>query len=85
MRDFIDNYSGIISFIVIMIVFTIIVGFIDYFEKKHDEEIYNNGICTVCDCGKYNFSSASESLNSHSYYYTCDNCGHTIETNELMK
>lgn len=55
-----------------------------YFEDKRDNEMWNGGICSVCE-GEYNFSGASESRTSHHYYYTCDDCGHTIKINQLMK
>ena len=55
-----------------------------YAENKWDNEAWNNGICSVCE-GEYNFSGATKYRTSHSYYYTCDDCGHTIETNSLMK
>lgn len=53
-------------------------------EDNYDNEMWNNGICSVCE-GEYNFSGATEYRTSHHYYYTCDDCGHTIEINQLMK
>ena len=47
-------------------------------------EIYNDGICTVCG-GDYEFSGATRSNASQYYFYTCENCGHTIEVNKIMK
>ena len=41
---------------------------------------YNNGICQVCG-GNYHFSGG----NRFNYFYTCDNCDHTIETLNIMK
>ncbi len=55
-----------------------------YGEAKHDEKAYNNGVCIVCE-GEYKFSGASEHRTSHHYYYTCEDCGHTIELNSLKK
>ena len=55
-----------------------------YAEDKWDNEMWNNGICSVCE-GEYTFSSATKYRTSHHYYYTCDDCGHTIEINQLMK
>lgn len=55
-----------------------------YAENKWDNEAWNNGICPVCE-GEYRFSGASQYRTSHCYYYTCDNCGHTIEINQLMR
>ena len=55
-----------------------------YAEDEWDNEMWNNGICSVCE-GEYNFSGATKYRTSHHYYYTCDDCGHTIEINQLMK
>ena len=40
--------------------------------------------CDVCE-GEYKFSGATKYRTSHHYYYTCENCDHTIELNSLMK
>ena len=55
-----------------------------YAQDKWDNEMWNNGICSVCE-GEYNFSGATQYRTSHHYYYTCENCDHTIELNSLMK
>ena len=55
-----------------------------YAEDKWDNEMWNNGVCSVCE-GEYNFNGATKYRTSHHYYYTCDDCGHTIEINQLMK
>lgn len=47
-------------------------------------EKYNNGICTICG-GNYEFSGATRSNSSQYYFYTCEDCGHTIEVNKIMK
>lgn len=52
--------------------------------SKMDFYTYNNGVCIVCE-GEYKFSGATQYRNSHHYYYTCENCDHTIKTNSLMK
>ena len=55
-----------------------------FYEAKSDFDVYNNGICIVCE-GEYKFSGATNYRTSHHYYYTCENCDHTIELNSLMK
>ena len=53
-------------------------------QSKMDSDVYNNGVCIVCE-GEYKFSGATKYRTSHHYYYTCENCDHTIELNSLMK
>lgn len=53
-------------------------------EAKWDADMWNNGICSVCG-GEYKFSSATKYRTSHHYYYTCEDCDHTIELNSLME
>ena len=53
-------------------------------EAKMDADAYNGGVCSICE-GDYDFRGGSEYRGSHTYYYTCKDCGHTIETNSLMK
>ena len=44
---------------------------------------WNNGIC---ECGgTYEFSAASQSIHSKTFYYTCNECGHTEEFDTLRK
>lgn len=54
-----------------------------YAEADHDSEEYNSGICEVCG-GDYKFSGATAYRTSRKYYYTCEDCDHTISTNSLM-
>lgn len=53
-------------------------------QAKWDADLWNNGICSVCE-GEYKFSSATKYRTSHHYYYTCEGCDHTIELNSLME
>jgi hypothetical protein len=55
-----------------------------YAENSYDHEMWNNGVCSICE-GEYKFSGATKYRTSHHYYYTCTDCGHTIEINQLMK
>jgi DNA-directed RNA polymerase subunit RPC12/RpoP len=57
--------------------------FIELNEVKTADEEYNNSICTECG-GHFEFSGGSQYKSHHEYYYTCDNCGHTIITNHVM-
>ena len=78
------DYSIIIFLLALALVFAIMIIGTSY-EKKWDEEEYNNGICSLCG-GEYKFTSTVHYHNGgNRYYYTCDKCGHTIETVCLMK
>lgn len=54
-------------------------------EADKSKDLYNNGICTECG-GRYRFSSATHLKNGGDYfYYSCEDCDHTIRTNIIMK
>ena len=57
----------------------------DFAQDEDDVERFNDGICTVCHNGSYEFTSASRYKTIEEYYYTCDNCGHTEKFSHLMK
>ena len=79
-----DFATPIIIFLVLALAFAIMIIGTRY-EVKQDEKEYNNGICSLCG-GEYKFTSAVHYRNGGDrYYYTCDECGHTIETVCLMK
>ena len=49
---------------------------------------YNDGICTECG-NQLSFAGAAPSYRMSNrifthYFYTCENCGHTVETSFLM-
>ena len=75
--------GGIVGLILAVGIFFLFV-FIVKEQNKAMTEIYNDGICTVCG-GNYEFSGATGSNTSQYYFYTCENCGHTIEVNKIMK
>lgn len=66
------------------LVFWLLISGAMYGESEYDFNTYNNGACIVCE-GEYKFSGATKYRTSHHYYYTCGDCGHTIEINQLMK
>ena len=66
------------------LVFWLFISGAMYGETEYDTNTYNNGVCIVCE-GEYKFSGATKYRTSHHYYYTCENCDHTIELNSLMK
>lgn len=52
-------------------------------ESVNDHEAFNNGVCVKCG-GEYRFTSSTRYRMSETFYYTCQDCGWTIETNCLM-
>lgn len=52
-------------------------------ESINDRNEFNNGVCVKCG-GEYRFSSSTRYRMSETFYYTCQDCGWTIETNCLM-
>ena len=76
-------YGGLVGMILVLGLFFVLVLMVKE-QNKAMTEIYNNGICTVCG-GDYKFSGATMSDASQYYFYTCEDCGHTIEVNKIMK
>jgi hypothetical protein len=64
------------------IVISLVIGFGSVFlmgkYREHQEEKWNNGICTTCGAEWY-FQCASKRKSTTTYYYTCEN-GHIFET-----
>ena len=54
-----------------------------FFFTPSNETLYNNGICSECNAGRYEYSEAVGHQLGSTYIYTCDNCGHKIEISEL--
>ena len=52
-------------------------------ESVNDRDTFNNGVCVKCG-GEYRFTSSTRYRMSETFYYTCQDCGWTIETNCLM-
>lgn len=75
--------SGIVGAVIAVAIIALFIGAcLD--QKKAEVEYYNNGICTICG-GEYEFSGATRYRNYSEYFYTCEDCGHTIQTSEIMK
>jgi len=77
----------------VFIVFTSIIASLLSFglisEADSDINTWNEGICTECDNGHYEFISASSRgrgiSNTNYYYYKCDSCGKVIEVKHLYQ
>lgn len=53
-------------------------------EHNNDANRFNNGICEQCG-GEYRISGATRiRMGSETFYYTCQDCGWTIEVGHLM-
>lgn len=73
-----------IGFVALIIAILAAGIFIASHEANVSRENYNNGICAECG-GEYRFASATHIKNNGDrYYYTCESCGHTVMTFELM-
>ena len=76
-------YGGLVGMTLTLGLFFVFV----FAAKEQSEamaERYNDGICTICG-GEYEFAGGTRTNSSKTYYYTCENCGHTIEVNRIMK
>ena len=52
-------------------------------DHINDHNTFNNGVCVKCG-GEYRFTSSTRYRMSETSYYTCQDCGWTIETSCLM-
>lgn len=81
MKDFLRCIS--IIFVVCAFFAIAILG--GTYEAKTENKNWNNGICEVCG-GDYKFKCAVHLKNGgDTFYYSCENCDHTIHTRNLMK
>lgn len=79
------------SFLRVMLILLVVCGFLALgfislrANVKNANDHWNNGVCEVCG-GAYKFTSATHVRNGGTrYYYTCEDCDHTIMTYSLMK
>ena len=79
MRDYLP---GIISFIVILSLFTAFFFAIYKGSIKHDDKLWNDGHCDVCG-GAWEYEQAVGHRSSTSYIYVCEDCGKRIEIYEV--
>lgn len=77
------DLSGL--FLALFFIAVIMVGTIaGIHEEKTSKENYNNGICSICG-GQYRFESAVHiKSQGDRYFYTCQECGHTIQSTVLF-
>ena len=79
-----DTWRGkVLSFIICYSIF-FGVGVLLGLDYANDCDTFNNGVCVQCG-GEYRMSGATKTrMGSETFYYTCQDCGLTIETNCLM-
>ena len=77
-------YRAEIRLLVAIVLLFILMFFVSWSEYNSDISNWNNGVCVECN-GRIKFASASRNRNSEFYYYSCDDCGHTIRTYHRMK
>lgn len=78
------DFSGLFLTLFVVLIFAAGILIANH-ESKVSKENYNNGICSECG-GEYRFTSAQHIKNSGDrYYYTCEDCGHTVMTFSLQK
>lgn len=81
MKDFLRCI--LIIFVVCGVIAIAILGGI--YDAKTTNKNWNNGICEVCG-GDYKFKCAVHLKNGgDTFYYSCEDCDHTINTRSLMK
>lgn len=55
------------------------IGLIAFLGIWSQNSIWNNGICDICDEGRWEFVQAVGHKSSTSYLYKCDHCGYVYE------
>lgn len=74
----------VITVVVVVIGLGAVVGICSW-EQKDSERIFNNGVCNVCEVGQYEFSNTTKTNHGNvTYFYSCDRCGHVIDTSVQM-
>lgn len=79
--------KGIIKVLIsisIILVTSLLTGFLVYCEAKANHDEWNGGLCPDCQIA-WRFSGASHSRSTTYYYYVCDNCGKVIEVTQNFK
>ncbi len=81
-----EMFFNMVKVIIGMAVLIIILVGVCYLEKKHDEKIYNNGVCTECG-GHYEYSQLvrNGTASTKSYIYRCDKCHKIIELSSYYR
>lgn len=82
-RAFFEMMEAILITAVIILVIVGICYGLRSLEKKSDEKIYNNGICTECG-GHYEYEQAVGHREDTTYIYKCNKCNKRIEVHYIV-
>ena len=79
-----DKWWGkVLSFVICCSIFFSIGAMVAQ-QNVNEDDTFNNGVCVQCG-GEYRMSGATRTrMGSETFYYTCQNCGWTVETHSLM-
>lgn len=77
-----EMFFCVVKVIIGLVILTLIMVGVCYLAKKHDEKIYNNGVCTECG-GHYEYEQAIR--NGNTYIYRCDECHKMIKLGTYFK
>lgn len=78
-----NTIMGKILSIILALMLALGISLIFYHQDERQAERWNEGIC---ECGgTYEFTAAANSAMSTTYYYTCNECGHTEAFKQIMR
>ena len=79
-----ETNKGRVIMMVVCLVISFGIGNLACINETSRNKRWNGG--THKDCGgTYQLVAASQTKMSHSFYYTCDKCGHTETFSQIMK
>lgn len=79
-----ETNKGRVIMMVVWLIISFGIGNLAYINETSRNKRWNGG--THKDCGgTYQLVAASQTHMSHSFYYTCDKCGHAEEFSQIMK
>ena len=79
-----ETNKGRVIVMIVCLVVSFGIGSLACINETSRNKRWNGG--THKDCGgTYQLVAASQTHMSHSFYYTCDKCGHTEEFSSIMK
>lgn len=79
-----ETNKGRVVMMVVCLVISFGIGNLACINETRRNKRWNGG--THKDCGgTYQLVAASQTCMSHSFYYTCNKCGHTETFSQIMK